>query len=113
VSKAGKVRLLDREELDAAWDPVADRHRTVWDVSQHLIRALDDQGEAGAALLLRRVGLGLGDVGRELAYRLYSICERKKWSREALAYNSLVIAWPEIVRLASEDVDHESATLGI
>jgi putative DNA methylase len=113
VSKAGKVRLLDREELDAAWDPVADRHRTVWEVSQHLIRALDDQGEAGAALLLRRVGLGLGDVGRELAYRLYSICERKKWSREALAYNSLVIAWPEIVRLASEDVDHESATLGI
>jgi len=45
---------------------------------------------------------GLGEVARDLAYRLYGICERKKWAQEALAYNSLVIAWPEIVRLASQ-----------
>lgn len=53
-----------------------------------------------ASELLRRVG-GLGETARELAYRLYVVCERKKWAKEALAYNGLVVAWPEIVRLAS------------
>ena len=39
---------------------------------------------------------GGAEPARDLAYRLYSICERKGWASEALAYNSLVIAWPEI-----------------
>jgi len=70
-------------------------------VTQHLIRALDQEGEEGAAALLRRVG-GLGEVARDLAYRLYTISERKRWAQEALAYNSLVVAWPEIDRLAND-----------
>jgi putative DNA methylase len=73
---------------------------TVWELAQHLIRALEDGGEVAAADLLRRVG-GLGEAARELAYRLYVICERKRWAKEALAYNALVVAWPEIARLAS------------
>jgi putative DNA methylase len=44
---------------------------------------------------------GQGETARELAYRLYVICERKGWAKEALAYNSLVVAWPQIVRLAA------------
>ncbi len=99
-SRAGNVRLLDRDELPAAWDPATDTRLTVWEVTQHLIRALQTGGEAKAGELLRLVG-GLGDTARELAYRLYTICERKKWPQEALAYNGLVVAWPEIVRLAS------------
>jgi putative DNA methylase len=50
--------------------------------------------------LLRKIG-GAGEAARELAYRLYVICERKKWAKEALAYNALVVAWPEIARLAA------------
>jgi len=73
----------------------------VWEVTQHLIKALDSKGEEGAAALLRRVGLGYGEIGRDLAYRLYTVCERKKWAQEALAYNSLVVSWPEITRLAA------------
>jgi putative DNA methylase len=99
-SKAGKVRLLNRFELPEVWDPAVDQRLTVWEVTQHLIRALDSEGENKAAELLRKIG-GLGDTARELAYRLYVICERKKWAKEALAYNSLVVAWPEISRLAS------------
>ena len=38
---------------------------------------------------------------RDLAYRLYAICERKGWAEEAGAYNVLVASWPEIARLAS------------
>jgi putative DNA methylase len=92
---AGKVRLLDRGELPEAWDPAKDRRFTVWEATQHLIRALESGGEAKAAELLRRLGV-LGEAARELAYRLYVICERKKWAKDALAYNGLVVAWPTI-----------------
>jgi putative DNA methylase len=111
AAKGGKVRLLRRDELPADWDPAADRRRTVWEVTQHLIRALDQQGEDGAATLLRRVG-SQGEVARDLAYRLYTTCERKKWAQEALAYNSLVIAWPQIARLAARRDDEPGPRQG-
>jgi putative DNA methylase len=44
----------------------------------------------------------MADAARDLAYRLYQVCERKGWAREALGYNALAIAWPEIKRLAAE-----------
>ena len=100
-SRAGKVRLLRREELAADWDPASDKRLTVWEVAQHLIRTMHEQGESGAAALLAQVG-GLGEVARDLAYRLYTICERKGWAQEALPYNGLVVAWPELVKLAQE-----------
>jgi putative DNA methylase len=113
VAKAGKVRLLRREELDRDWDPTTARRLTVWEVTHQLIRALEKEGEAGAAALLRRVG-ALGETARDLAYRLYGVCERKKWSAEALAYNSLVIACPEITRLARTEVPREQQiSLGV
>lgn len=77
VSKKGKVRLLRREELDPNWTPKGDTRLTVWEVAQHLIRRLEGSGEEAAAELLREVG-SLGEVARDLSYRLYSICERKK-----------------------------------
>jgi putative DNA methylase len=100
-ARAGKVHLLRREELAADWNPATDRRLTVWEVSQHLIRALQERGEVAAAGLLVQVG-GLGEAARDLAYRLYTLCERKGWAQEALPYNSLVVAWPEVARLAEE-----------
>lgn len=100
AARAGKVRLLKREEMNPDWDPTTDKRLTVWEVTQHLIHALEKDGETGAAALLRKIG-ALGEVARDLAYRLYGICERKKWAQEALAYNSLVIAWSEMLKLAS------------
>ncbi len=99
-ARAGKVRLLRRDELDEGWDPAADRRPTVWEATHHLARRLESGGESAAAELLRRLG-GLGETARELAYRLYTTSERKGWAQEALAYNALVVAWPEIARLAS------------
>lgn len=111
-SKAGKVRILPRSEYSDDWDPAADKRLTVWECAQHLIRRLE-RGEADAAQLTKRLGTGRSEDARALAYRLYSICERKKWSHEALAYNSLVVAWPEILKLArdmkSETVVQEDA----
>ena len=101
---AGKVRLLKRGELLEGWDPAKDKRFTAWEATQYLIHALDQQGEEGAAALLRKLGGGHGETARDLSYRLYNICERKGWAQEALAYNSLVIAWPEITRLAHASV---------
>jgi putative DNA methylase len=98
VSRAGEVRLLRRDEMPADWDPVTDRRPTAWEAAQHLTRRLQTGGEAAAAELLRLLGAGYGEQARELAYRLYSICERKGWAQEALPYNALVVAWPEIAR---------------
>lgn len=110
VSGQGKVRLLPRDELPESWDPLRDKRLTVWETAQHLIRALEAGGEVEAAELLRKVG-GIGDAARELAYRLFAICERKKWAKDAIAYNTLVVAWPEIARLASA-VPSEQAVQG-
>jgi putative DNA methylase len=98
VSRGGKVRLLRREELPDDWDPVADGRPTTWEAAQHLTRRLATEGEQGAANLLRRLGAGYGEQARELAYQLYAICERRQWAEQALPYNSLVVAWPEIAR---------------
>jgi len=97
----GKVRLLRRQELAPNWDPAKDSRLTVWEVTQQLIRTLESQGEVAAADLLARIG-GLGETARELAYRLYSICERKGWAQEAIGYNALVVAWSEVGRMAGE-----------
>lgn len=99
VSGAGKVRLVRRDELPDGWKPAADRRLTIWETTQHLIHALDKQGESGAAALMHQLG-GIAETARDLAYRLYTLCERKKWAEEALAYNGLVIAWPELTKLA-------------
>ncbi len=94
-ARRGKVRLLRRDELTQPWNPRADRRPSVWKATQYLIHALQEQGNEGAAAILDAVG-GLGETARDLAYRLYTTCERKKWADEALAYNSLVVEWPEI-----------------
>ena len=100
VSRDGKVRLVERSELPEDWDPAKDLRLTVWETVQHLIRSVETS-ETEAAALLSRLGEGLGERSRQLAYLLYGICDRKKWSEEAGAYNMLVMAWPEISRLAA------------
>ena len=99
----GKARLLRRDELSINWDPRADSRLTVWEATQHLIKRMEGQGEQAAGQLLRQLG-PMAEQARDLAYRLYNICERKGWAEEARAYNGLVIAWPELQRLAREKV---------
>ena len=101
ASKAGKVRLLKPKELPAKWDPQTDDRLTTWEVVHHLIRVLEKGGEGAAADVVARLG-SKAEAARELAYRLYTICERKKRAQEALSYNALVQSWPEILRLAGE-----------
>ena len=98
---AGKVRLLRREELPDDYSPLKDKTPTVWEAVQHLIKRLDQKGEQGAADLLSELG-GRAAAARDLAYRLYQVCERKGWAEEARAYNGLVVAWGEVDKLAGQ-----------
>jgi putative DNA methylase len=71
-----------------------------------LIKRLESSGEGAASELLLQLKnvSGHGDLAancRALAYRLYNHCEKKKQAEEARSYNGLVIAWPELERLAS------------
>ena len=100
-SSRGKVRLMRPEELPADWDPTTDSRLTTWEIVHHLIRVLEAAGEDAAAELAAKLG-SKAETARELCYRLYTLCERKKRAPEALAYNGLVQSWPEITRLARE-----------
>jgi putative DNA methylase len=109
VSSRGKVRLLKPDELPVDWDPATDSRLTSWEVVHHLIRVLETGGEAGAAKLMAALG-AKAEAARDLCYRLYSLCERKKRANEALAYNGLVQSWPEISRLSREQEQVVEAT---
>ncbi len=102
-AKGGKVRLLKREEYSQK--PKESAHLTTWEVMQRMMHALlDGKGESEAGDILRS-SMSQGEAVRDLAYRLYTVCERKGWTQEALAYNSLVTSWSEISRLANRQAD--------
>lgn len=101
LTKAGRVRLLRPADLSADWNPASDKRLTVWEMVHQLVRVLEEGGEQAAAELVTALG-SKADIARELAYRLYTICERKKRAQEALSYNGLVQSWPEIIRLVQE-----------
>ena len=99
--QAGKVRILARDELDDKWDPAADGHLTVWEACQHLVRALENDGEASAALLLKKLGSEMAEAVKDLAYCLYGICEKRADAKEATSYNALIAVWTELTRQAA------------
>ena len=93
-TKAGRFRLLERNELDPEWSAAGDTRLTVWESTQHLIAALA-RSESEAAALLAQLG-GYGERARSLAYVLFKKATDKGWAEEATAYNGLITAWPAL-----------------
>ena len=92
-AKAGVVHLRERSELPEKTD---DARNNVWLLTQLLTRAMSTGGiEACAKIVYDIVGVS-AEFARDLAYRLYTIAERKGWTNEGYAYNALVVAWPDI-----------------
>lgn len=100
VSTPGKVRILKPEELPADWNPATDTRLTVWEILHHLIRVYK-AGESPAAALMAKLG-DKADAAKELAYRLYDICEKKKRSTEGQLYNEIIAIWPDLVARSKE-----------
>ena len=97
----GKVRLLKWSEYPQDWDPTKDSRTPIWEACHQLIRILNQQGERDAGALLARMP-ERGEQIRQLAYHLYTICERQKWADEARAYNELIGSWHAIVAASIE-----------
>jgi putative DNA methylase len=99
----GKVKLKHWSEYDpGAWDPTQDKRPTVWEATHHLIEQLNHHGEEGSAMLMNKMPHDMAAEARQLAYRLYSICERKGWADHARDYNALVVSWAGIGEVAAQ-----------
>ncbi len=96
----GKVRLLRWADYDATWRPDPQQKQAVWRLLHGLIRVFRSQGESGAAEVLGRAKGQMGSV-RQLAYRLYTLCERAGQTDDAKAYNEIVTSWDNIEAAAS------------
>ena len=101
TSGAGKVRLLAPVELPQDWNPKTDSRRTAWETTHQLVRVHSQGGDAAAADIMANIGAD-ADTARDLAYRLYRICDLRNRPQEALGYNALVRSWGEISGLATQ-----------
>lgn len=100
-SSKGDARLLRWIEMPRNWSPESDARLPVWEALHQLIRAFNQEGEPAAGALLARMP-ARAEPMRALAYRLYTLCERKGWAEDARAYNELVTAWTGIEQAAGE-----------
>jgi putative DNA methylase len=110
-SGSGKVRLLKCTEYPPDWDPSTDTRLPVWESLHHLIRLMKKGGLADAAKVLSMVKTQAESI-RQLAYRLYTLCERNGWAEDARAYNELVTSWSSIEEAAAQVVSPEQALPG-
>jgi putative DNA methylase len=99
-SGGGKVRLLKWAEYPTDWDPRTDKRTPVWEALHQLIRALKQGGESASGSLLAALG-GKAEAVRQLAYRLYTLCERLGQAEDARAYNELITSWTGIESAAA------------
>jgi putative DNA methylase len=102
VSGSGSVRLLQRHELNPHWNPKTDQHLTIWEIVHYILQALEES-EASAARIVRTLGSGLSERALQLCYLLFRIADVQRRSDESASYNMLVMAWPQLQRLAAQD----------
>ena len=98
-AQKGNVHLRTREEIG-----IKDLHMgdMTWLVTQRLTLAMAEGGVDACAKLVKGFVGGEADHAKDLAYRLFTIADKKKWTDEAFAYNSLVVAWPEVQARAAQ-----------
>ena len=92
-AQKGVVHLIERSELPHEIDQKED---SIWMLCQQLTCRMEKEGVEGCARVVSDMFGTNAERAKDLAYRLYTIADQKKWAQEAYAYNSLVVAWPEI-----------------
>lgn len=98
-AQKGKVHLIERPELPTS---INEHEGSIWLLCQQLTYKMEKEGIEGCATAIANMYGSNAERAKDLAYRLYTIAERKKWAQEAYAYNALVVAWPEIQSRAAE-----------
>jgi putative DNA methylase len=110
-SISGTLRLLRSSELPEDWSPESDSRISMWEILHHMIRRLNSKGESGAGEILAKAS-SYSDHIRTLAYRLYTLCERKGWAQDAGQYNSLVLAW-EAIETAARSTGYSGSQISL
>lgn len=106
----GVVRLLKWSQYPADWDPLTDNRLPVWEALHHLVRVFKTEGETGAGKVFSAVQ-AKAEAARQLAYRLYTLCERAGWGEDARAYNEIISSWSAIESAAANVPGPQQATL--
>jgi putative DNA methylase len=109
-ASGGVVRLLKWAEYPTDWDPATHARLPVWEGLHQLIRVFKSEGEAGAGAILAAVQ-AKGEATRQLAYRLYTVCERAGWAEDARAYNEIITSWNAIESAATRAAGLKQADL--
>ncbi len=107
---AGVVRLLKWADYPEDWDPATDQRLPVWEALHHLIRVFKTEGETGAGAVFSAVQ-AKAEAARQLAYRLYTLCERAGWTEDARAYNEIISSWSAIESAAAKVPGPQQPTL--
>ena len=97
-SEKGVVHLLTREEIPME----ISKDKGIWLLTQQLTRAMETDGVMGAAKIVKEFFTSEPERAKALAYRLFTLAERRGWAAEAYAYNSLIVAWPDVQSKAAE-----------
>ena len=105
-SSAGKMRILHYGEYpdEKDYDPRKDDNLPLWEACHRVIRELEKRNRRAAAALLAKMPSMTNDI-RQLAYYLYTYCEKHGDAANARAYNALITSWSEIVTLMGELAD--------
>jgi putative DNA methylase len=111
-SGGSKVRLLKWKELDVDWDPAKDPRIPIWQVLHQMILSYQTGGDSGAAKIYAHPKTAsLTEAARQLAYRLYTLCERAGMAEDARAYNEVVTGWTGIESAAAKVATPKQGTL--
>lgn len=110
VASGGVVRLLKWSDYPADWDPSKDVRLPIWEALHHLIRVFKAEGEGGAGKVLTAF-VEKSEPTRQLAYRLYTLCERTGRAEDARAYNEIVTSWSAIESAAAAAPTQKQADL--
>lgn len=109
TSRAGKVTLLTATDLPTDYNVVTDEHISVWETLHHAIRVLESEGVPAAGAFLAasssRTDGGVElDLVKELAFLLFSVAEKNKWTKDALSFNSIATSWPDIIEASRNQI---------
>lgn len=108
ASSKGSVQLNCREDLP---EFSVMNSNVTWLITQQITKAFEKHGIDGATKILARVSGPMAENAKALAYRLYTIAERKGWASEAYAYNVLVSSWMDIQQGATNQVEYKAGEL--
>jgi putative DNA methylase len=109
-ASGGVVRLLKWSEYPTEWDVAKDERLPIWEALHHLIRIFKAEGESGAGNVLAAIA-AKAEPTRQLAYRLYTLCERAGRAEDARAYNEIITSWSAIESAAAAVPKPQQANL--